>query len=224
MDLTPDWSPDGGQIVFISSRMGKPQVWIMDSEGGSPRLLSNHTVPVPTGGWTSGRVAPRWSPDGELIAFTAATERNEALWVVKADGSNAREVLSDVLYFDWYDNRHIVFLRRGENGLTQVHAVDLVNGDETLLSPDPSIEFAVSRDRTKLLYTHAVSHFNMNLLFLPLRPSPSGMPLPDGKPQQVTNGRSLWHVHKGAWSPDGKTIVYTRDADQGDVYTIENYR
>jgi hypothetical protein len=50
------------------------------------------------------------------------------------------------------------------------------------------------------------------------------MPLPNGKPEQVTNGRSLWHVHKGAWSPDGKTIVYTRDADQGDVYTIENYR
>jgi Tol biopolymer transport system component len=129
-----------------------------------------------------------------------------------------------VLYFDWYDNNHIIFLRRGENSLTQVHAVDLVDGKETLLLPEPSIEFAVSRDRTKLLYTHALSHFNMNLWFLPLRPGPNGMPIANGKPQQVSDGRSLWHVHKGEWSPDGKTIVYTRDADQGDVYTIENYR
>ena len=44
------------------------------------------------------------------------------------------------------------------------------------------------------------------------------------KTKQVTDGRSLWHVHKGGWSPDNKTIVYTRDADQGDIYTIENYR
>ena len=223
-DLTPEWSPDGREIVFISSRQGKPQVWVMDSEGGSPRLLTSHTVPADPRGWTTGPIAPRWSPDGKAIAFRALTESKDALWVVNVDGTNAKQILERVLYFDWYDSRHIIFLRRGANGPTQVHAVDILTNSETLLLPDPSIEFAVSRDRTKLLYTHAVSHFNMNLWFLPLRPGANGMPMPSGKPQQVTNGRSLWHVHKGEWSPDGKRIVYTRDADQGDVYTIENYR
>jgi Tol biopolymer transport system component/serine/threonine protein kinase len=223
-DLAPDWSPDGKEIVFLSKRGDKYQVWIMDSEGGSPRLLANHTVPVPLEGWSNGAVAPRWSPDGRSIAFIAASDSGADLWVMDRDGSNARQILGSVLYFDWYDNQRIVFVRRGQNGLTQVHARNLASGEESLLLPDAAIELAVSRDRSKLLYTHAISHFNMNLWVLPLRPGPTGMPAPNGEPRQVTNGRSLWHVHKGTWSPDGKTIFYTQDADQGDIYTIENYR
>jgi Tol biopolymer transport system component/predicted Ser/Thr protein kinase len=224
-DLTPDWSPDGRDVVFVSNREGKSQVWLMDSEGGSQRLLTSHIVPAPLAGWSSGVVAPRWSPDGGSIAFMATTDRGNALWVADRDGGNARSVLDGVLYFDWYrDSRHMIFVRRGENGFTEVRAADLVSREETLLLPDPAIELAVSRDGTKLLYTHALSHFNMNLWTLPLRPGANGMPMPTGKPKQITDGRSLWHAHKGGWTPDGKTIVYTRDADQGDIYTIENYR
>jgi Tol biopolymer transport system component/tRNA A-37 threonylcarbamoyl transferase component Bud32 len=224
-DLTPDWSPDGREIVFVSNRAGKAQVWVMDSDGGPQRLLTSHTVPAPLSGWSSGGVAPRWSPDGESIALIVTTDSGNALWVANRDGSNARSALEGVLYFDWYrDSRHMIFVRRGDNGRTEVRAADLVSFEETLLSSDPAIELAVSRDATKLLYTHALSHFNMNLWVAPLRPGPDGMPVRNGDPTQITNGRSLWHVHKGGWSPDGKTIVYTRDADQGDIYTIENYR
>jgi Tol biopolymer transport system component/predicted Ser/Thr protein kinase len=224
-DLTPEWSPDGREIVFVSNRGGKAQVWIMDSEGGSQRLFTSHAVPAPLAGWSSGGIAPRWSPDGGSIAFIATTDRGNALWVADRDGGNARSVLDRVLYFDWYrDSRHMILVRRAENGFTEVRAADLVSREETLLIPDPVIELSVSRDSTNLLYTRALSHFNMNLWVLPLRQGANGMPAPNGEPKQVTDGRSLWHVHKGEWSPDGKTIIYTRDADQGDIYTIENYR
>jgi Tol biopolymer transport system component len=82
----------------------------------------------------------------------------------------------------------------------------------------------VAPDGRNLLFTTAESHFNMNIWVLPLRPGPNGLPLPAGKPAQITDGRSGWHAHKGAWSPDGETILFTRDSDQGDIYTIENYR
>jgi hypothetical protein len=45
-----------------------------------------------------------------------------------------------------------------------------------------------------------------------------------GEPVQLTNGLGEWHAHKGQWSPDGKTIIYTRDADQGNIFTIDNYK
>jgi Tol biopolymer transport system component len=224
-DLTPDWSPDGREIVFVSNRSGKAQAWIMDSEGGSQRLLTSQTVPALLSGWISGEVAPRWSPDGRSIAFVANTDRGSALWIADRDGNNARPVLNGVRYFDWYrDSQHVIFVRQSENGRTEVRAADLARGEETLLLPEPALELAVSRDGTRLLYTHALSHFNMNLWILGLRPSPNGMPLRSAEPKRITNGRSLWHTHKGGWSPDGKTIVYTRDADQGDVFSIENYR
>ncbi len=37
-------------------------------------------------------------------------------------------------------------------------------------------------------------------------------------------GKGIWHVHNGGWSPDGKSLVYTRDTDQSDIYVIEGYR
>jgi hypothetical protein len=50
------------------------------------------------------------------------------------------------------------------------------------------------------------------------------MPVLAGRPTQITDGGGDWHAHKGAWSPDGKTIIYTRDSDQGNIYAVENYR
>ena len=53
-------------------------------------------------------VAPRWSPDGRLIAFTRSTSTNRALglfqrdvWVANADGSDQRNVSPDQLADDW---------------------------------------------------------------------------------------------------------------------------
>ena len=45
-----------------------------------------------------------------------------------------------------------------------------------------------------------------------------------GEPVQLTNGLGDWHVHKGQWSPHGRTIIYPRDADQGNIFTIDNYK
>jgi Tol biopolymer transport system component len=166
----------------------------------------------------------KWSPSGQLIAFIAAVDRGKALWLVDRDGSNPREVLNDVSYFDWYDNQHILFVSQDKDGRAQVQTVELTSRAVTLLFQSPAIELDVSRDASKLLYTSAGSHFGMNLWVQPLRAGPNGTPIRNGDPVQITAGGGDWHVHKGAWSPDGKTIVYTRDSDQGDIYTTESYR
>jgi serine/threonine protein kinase len=58
----PDWSPDGGQIVY--RRGGEPngdgELWVMDADGGDQRRLG--------GGAVEGR-APAWSPDGGRVVF-----------------------------------------------------------------------------------------------------------------------------------------------------------
>jgi len=227
MDLNPDWSPDGRQIAFVSNREGQYQLWVMDAEGGAVRRLAEQSVPVLGQGWESGRVVPRWAPDGKAIAYVAASDRGSAIWVADADGRNARPRIYRPLYYDWYrDSRRILYLRAMEKGLPELRAVDLESGEEAVLLQEQIMELMVSPDGRTAAYSHALSHFNMNLFLLPLQPpaSPHGLPRAAGAPKQITDSRGAWHVHGGGWSPDGKRIIYTRDTDQGDIYSIENYR
>ncbi len=57
----PDYSPDGGRIVY-SSYLGRNwlQLWLMGGDGGEP-------FPLTYGDWDES--GPRWSPDGAHIAF-----------------------------------------------------------------------------------------------------------------------------------------------------------
>jgi tricorn protease-like protein len=56
----PRWSPDGKQIVFQSPQVGKDMLYLIGSEGGTPR-------PLLPGGLRGD--APNWSPDGTGIVF-----------------------------------------------------------------------------------------------------------------------------------------------------------
>ena len=60
---SPEWSPDGRQIAFLSNRSGTQQVYLLPTAGGEVRQLTH----LPQG--VNGN--PVWSPDGSMIAFTA---------------------------------------------------------------------------------------------------------------------------------------------------------
>src|SRR5205823_7576293 len=64
-DMTPRWSPKGDQLAFISTRSGKPQLWIIPLAGGEARRLTRAKRGV-------GEFA--WSSDGRWIAFTSAVD------------------------------------------------------------------------------------------------------------------------------------------------------
>ncbi len=110
----PAWSPDGSLIAFASSMGGSTpfgdpdyDVWVMDADGPNETNLT--TTPDSYDGY------PTWSPDGEWIAFesTRSTpssfeppphdlERlsDEDVWVMRPDGSDARNLTSDLVRLD----------------------------------------------------------------------------------------------------------------------------
>jgi len=67
INSSPTWAPDGKRLAFVSSRGGSPQVYWMNADGSSPQRLTFQ------GNYNQ---TPRWSPRGDLIAFTARDERN----------------------------------------------------------------------------------------------------------------------------------------------------
>jgi hypothetical protein len=96
-DYQPDPSPDGNEVVFTTSRGGTPDAPVLvicTLLTGAERAL------VP--GWR-----PRWSPDGQWIAYLRDFDPNGygALWLVRPDGTEAHAVSPPGVYneapLDW---------------------------------------------------------------------------------------------------------------------------
>ena len=85
-DSFPDWSPDGEQIVFVSSRRRiGTNLFVMSADGGNVEQITRLK-------WVT---APRWSPDGKRIAFeTDDFEIERQVYVVDADGRKPWRVSS----------------------------------------------------------------------------------------------------------------------------------
>lgn len=77
-----DLSPDGKQIVF--DLLG--DIYIMPSAGGEAKVLRQ--------GYAY-EVQPRFSPDGQWISFTSDAGGGDNIWVMRTDGSEARQVTQE---------------------------------------------------------------------------------------------------------------------------------
>jgi len=91
MELFPKISPDGKWIAFSGEYAGNRQVFVMPSEGGTPRQLTWYNsvgVMPPRGGFDN--VVLDWTPDSKHILFrsnrTEFGERNGKYFTVSIDG------------------------------------------------------------------------------------------------------------------------------------------
>ncbi len=86
-DGSPNWSPDGSQIVFHSKRSGQFNLYIMNADGSGLFRLTDHS-------WED--KDPCWSPDGEWIAFHSYQAGRAELFLIKPDGTGLDKVETDI--------------------------------------------------------------------------------------------------------------------------------
>ncbi len=125
LDLSPRVNPKtGSELLFISDRSGKQQLWRMNADGGDSEMLSNG----------EGEAAnPAWSPDGKMLAF-AWTRGFELgafnIFVMDVAGRGVVQLTKDsgVNENPWWapDGLHIVYSSRRGNS-TQIYTM-LANG------------------------------------------------------------------------------------------------
>ncbi|HEU0054782.1 MAG TPA: hypothetical protein VFQ39_16460 [Longimicrobium sp.] len=138
-------SPDGGRIVFTSTRDGDLELYVMDADGGNVRRLTHEE------GYDGGAF---FSPDGKQIVYRAHHPTGAALedyrsllrqklvrpttleiWVMDADGSNKRQVTNNgkanFAPFFLPDGKRIIFSSNQHDPTGRDFDLYLVNVDGT---------------------------------------------------------------------------------------------
>ncbi len=144
-------SPDGRSQVYTSARGAAAHLWRVD-DGGEPVQLTTDTT------WSES--FPRWSPEGDAIAFTrrpagtALGPENAQLWVMAPDGGSPRRIAERGGNMCWLPGRRLLYLDQ-----SRLRIVDIGTGrDESfeIRGPEPMPIFAASPDGRWLVYQSSV--------------------------------------------------------------------
>lgn len=182
---TPRVSPDGKRVVYTVSDAVTTadrseyvsQIWMASADGRENVRLTYADKSSTT---------PKWSPDGNWIAFTSNRKDNKNnLYLLRVSGGEAEaltDVKSGVGDFEWSpDGRWIAFTMA-----------------------DPKTEEEEKNDKAKNDFRWVDENVKMSRLYvLPVQKDASGK----REPRKLTTEN--YTVNEFDWSPDGSRIVFS---------------
>ena len=239
---SPEWSPDGSMLAFLSDREkdGERQVWMMLADGGEAWPVTAHK---------GGVSAFRFSPDGKQLVLLATDQPGKDdedkkkvkddtividrdlkmahLWLWNIDKKEERRLtegnftVSDPQWSP--DGSRISYTTRptpkaDDGSLSDVWVVNVVSGEKKKIE-DTSASSDTARwspDGKWIAYTGS--------------PDPEGgvqttylylVPANGGSPRQVTAKFDL-NVGTPVWSRDGKTIYFNANVlEANEIYAAD---
>lgn len=149
-DNSPQYSPDGSHIAFVSDRSGSWEIWMCDADGSHTMQLTKFGGP-PLG-------SPKWSPDGRSLAFDALVGPHSAIWILEAEANKAPRKFSQEDFEDliptWSrDGQWIYFLSK-RSGSNKLWKRPVRGGPAVLVTPDSGLDATESEDGSALYYQH----------------------------------------------------------------------
>jgi Tol biopolymer transport system component len=127
-DLSPTWSPDGSEILFVSNRghvWGSGGFWRMKAEEGAPAREIRYEE-------TTWRARPDWARDGKRVVYASYLGRQwHQLWLMTADGGDPFPITYgdfDATSPRWSpDGKRIAYVSN-EGGNTSLWTIDIPGG------------------------------------------------------------------------------------------------
>jgi dipeptidyl aminopeptidase/acylaminoacyl peptidase len=200
LEKSPCWSPDGGQLAFVSNRAGgAPQLYLLPRNGGEARQVADFEMGVSS---------LRWTPDGKNLLVTAAVRadpdaRGKRSGHVPERSPNAPEVCWKLPY----KSDGVGYLLQRE---IHLFSVDVASGECQRLSDGPFdvMGFAPSPNGRHIAYTRTREGRYANNTDLWVCDT-------DGTHhRRLTRGHAT--VMQPAWSPDGRWIAFAGAVKEGD--------
>jgi len=194
--ISPAWSPDGGQLAYVSFESRKPVVYVHDVSTGKRRLIAN---------FKGSNSAPAWSPDGKLIALTLSLGGGSQLFLISANGGEPRRLMQsgsiDTEPFFAPDGQSIYFVS-DRGGSPQIYRTSLSGQgvERVTFTGTYNISPAVSPDGRWLAYISRIGGaFKLQL-----------MDLQRGEIRSISETAA---DESPSFSPNGKLVVYATQQD-----------
>jgi dipeptidyl aminopeptidase/acylaminoacyl peptidase len=196
----PQWSPDGSQLVFASTRGDHGFITIYEPRSNRFRFLSPSI---------DRDVAPRWSPDGKRIAFirlfnitdSFAADRDRvqpwAIWVVDALSGNGKEIWRSGnadndsysggqgnTFWQWVAGDRLLFSSE-KDGWAHLYSVSANGGALRVLTPgNYEVEnITFSPDKSFVVFSTNNADIDRRHLWR--------VSVADGAPEQITKGDGI---------------------------------
>jgi TolB protein len=196
-----------GELLFQSDREGSPRLYILNLSTASVRRVGT------IGDWVDEE--PRWSPDGQRIAFasTRAEKGNIDIFVMNADGSNVVRLTDHRAPEQgpvWAADGKSVFFTGERDGRGEIYRVWLADRRVERMTSgiNRAIMPATSPDGRYLAYAaQTIMSFQIHLI-----------DLTNGTSRQVTSGGGAC---RPSFSPDSKEIAFVRlDRDPSRIEAV----
>lgn len=202
----PQLSPDGSKVLYVQKQSHPTdktkyttQIWCVATSGSEPHLMT---------GETSGNSTPRWSPDGQSIAFNSSRAGTNQIWLLSAFGGEAQQLTKYT--------RPLTLVAWSPDGSKLLATCKIKPEDLVESKEEKSDVKVITRLHYKMNSVGYHDDRNTHLFVIDAE---------TGEAKQITDG--AFDHNSAAWSPDSKQIVFTAkrydDADYvdyNDLYSV----
>jgi len=202
-NILPSWPPNASEIAFTSYMAGKPDLYVMPSNGGKPRALSTRP------GLNMGAA---FSPDGSKIAATLSQDGNSEIYLLSRDGAVIKR-LTNNSFIDtsptWSPDGSKIAFVSDRYGSPQIWTMNADGSNQQRLTRrgnyNQTPRWCPRKDQNLIAFTARDEKYNYDIFTVNAD---------TGEIVRITEGHGS--NQNPSWAPNGRAIAY--ESSRGGVW------
>ena len=190
--ISPNWSPNGQELAYVSFEARKPVVYVHDVYSGKRRVLAN---------FKGNNSAPVWSPDGRSLAVTLSRDGGSQIYLIPAQGGEPRRLTqSNSIDTEpaFFPDGSAFYFVSDRGGSPQIYRTPTMGGpvQRVTFSGTYNISPVISPDGRWMAYISRINgQFKLQVM--------------DLKSETVQSITDTGPDERPSFSPNGRLIVYS---------------